>query len=279
MVRGQPVSCTAHLEPQAPFVVLERLAMAEGHELRDASEQHAEQSFSWSGPAAVSTEVGIKVRAGEHVLLARSLFLVKARSFPRLELPAELPAWEYGEDALFGGWPPPLRSVADNLVADGSLGQFSLVLQAAHTQYVEDGPNARWFYVAEPIAPPRVQVRLHRALGPEDPFYKLQKGGSSGACLPGDVDDLRNAVLRHEGAAPGETPSHYAESRKALQLRDLQAELEELHLFYDDAMSKEALHDILHKKLQAFLNQLHEDQRQSVDAAAPVRMRCRLRYP
>jgi hypothetical protein len=278
VVRGGNVSCTARLEPAAPFVVTRRVSTAEGHELKDNSEQHAEQEFSWSGPAAVSTQVAITVRAGSEALTARAEFQVKARAFPRLALPAATPPWDYGPDDAFGGWPPRLRPGPEQIVADGALGKFSLQLPTPRVQYVEEGPDARWFYVAEPVTPPRAQVRLHRALSPSDAFYDLQYG-SGDSCRGGDMEALRAAVLRHEGAAPSEAPSHYSETRRAFDTRDLQAEFEQMTLFYDEAMSREALHEAVRKKLQAFLDKLHDDQLQTVDVAAPVRMSCRLRYP
>lgn len=287
VVRAANVACSARLEPIGPMTVTELRAESERNVLRDPAEKHAAGEYVWSGIAVADTRVRVTVRSfsGE-TLTGSSGFSVAPRQLPHLAVPDARPAWEYGEDSLFGGWPPRVAqasSPADPITADGSLGALTISLSSPRTRYVEEGPNARWFYVSEPVPQPVVRVFLSRALKPADPFYLLQNGGPVVALRPGcaraDLDVLRDRVLEHEGALPSDRPSHFGETRKAFEERDVQGEVEEMRLFYDQALAGDPLQRLVGKKLQNFLDALRIDQRETVDARAPVRLPCRLHYP
>ncbi len=220
VLRGDRVECQARLDPDAPFTVVERIARAEGHVLRD----DRDPSPIWAGIAAVDTEVEMTVRAGERLLTARSRFAVRSRPFPPLRLPPQPPEAQPGDDGLAGS--------------------FTLSLEAPRTLYVEDGPDAQWFIVAEPVPAPRATLRVHGGLPPE----------------------VQRNVLRHEGA-------HYRESRRSLEERDLQREIEDLHVFYAEAMAGDPLHERVRRKLQSFLDGIHDEQQLTVDEAMPIHMR------
>ena len=286
--RGERVECV--VRAPEPFAIVEWRAEAQGHVVHNALDVR-----SWAGPAAVDTNVFVTVRSeggtappgmqvrgpasASGVVTASAGFVVAPRSFPRVDLHAEPPPWSYGEDSLFGGWPPLVRggsSAVDPIAADGSLGVFLITLPTPRTRYVEEGPDARWFYVEEPLAQPELRMRLSRALKPGDPFYAAQRPGSIGLsrwpCDAGEMDLLRQRVVDHE-------TRHFAETRRAFARRDLSREIEAMHLFLDDAMRGDPLHEQVHARLQSFLDQLRRDQRETVDVRAPVLLRCRLRYP
>lgn len=270
--RGERVECV--VRAPEPFAVIEWRSEAEGHVVHNALDVR-----SWAGPAAVDTNVSITVRDPQGTHVASAGFVVAPRAFPRTGLHEEPPPWSYGEDALFGGWPPRVSGGAsglDPLVADGALGVFLITLPTPRTRYVEEGPDARWFYVEEPLAQPEVRTRLSRALKPGDPFYAAQRGGPfTGVRPPCDaagMDLLRERVAAHEAL-------HFAETRRAFARRDLARETEAMHLFLDEAMSGDPLHEQVRARIQGFLDGLRRDQRVTVDERAPVLLRCVLRYP
>lgn len=298
-LRGTQVACTASVVPPQTALLVERLAVAGGHTLRDDSEVKLEPGalFTWAGAAVVPTTVVVRAVAAGQSLRGEASFTVAAREWPALALrplpPPQLEqnaGWEYGPDALFGGWPPAVREAGaqgtdragDRILADGSLGIFRLTLASPPTQYVSEGPNARWFYVAEPAPAPVARVFLSRALRPGDPFYEAQQGGAGDGlrergCGFHDLEVLRTGVLQHEGAVAGPQPSHRSESLRRLEEEALQRKLEELTLFLDDAMDGPPLSTRIDTRIRDFLASLTAGQRLSVDQRAPVRLSCRLR--
>jgi len=78
--------------------------------------------------------------------------------------------------------------------------------------------------------------------------------------------EVQRNVLHHEGA-------HYRESRRSLEERDLQREIEDLHLFYAEAMAGDPLHERVRRKLQSFLDGIHDEQQLTVDEAMPIHIR------
>jgi len=160
--------------------------------------------------------VEMTVRAGGQLLTAQSRFTVQPRQFTALRLPPQPPEAEAGEETMAGS--------------------FTLSIDSPRTLYVEEGPDAQWFIVAEPVPPPRAAVRLNSALPP----------------------DAQRLVLRHEAA-------HYEDARRSLERKDLQAEIEALHVFYDQAMAGLPLHERMQWKLQGFLDKFRDRQRLTVE--------------
>jgi|GEM_PF-1526138 len=284
VVRGEEVVCTALVVPPQQAVFTERLAIASGHLLRDGSQIPAApaEPFVWRGTAVLPTTVIVHALAGDVSLRGAASFDVLPRAFPKFEWHGV--SWNFGPDELFGGWPPRVRSSADagrgdHIVADGSLGLFRLTLTSPRTEYVSSGPDARWFFVREPAPPPEVSVLISRALRPGDPFYQAQQAALDRDCGANDLELLRLGVLQHEGAVPGPLPSHYGESKRILEEADLETSLEAMTLHLDEATGGPALALRIDRRIRALLDQLTAQQRVTVDARAPVRLRCRLRPP
>ena len=285
LVRGGQVACSARVEPPLPFVLVSKRAFAGGHRLDDPSEQRFEPGGEarWAGVAVRDTRVEFTVHSGGAELRGEAAFAVEPRRWPRLTLAGEVAPWDFGPDPLFGGWPPRLRlSGADPQVADGTLASFLLTQPSPPVAYADEGPDARWLYVGAPAPQPHGQAWVSRALRPADPFYELQTGGGGPPrpfCGRNDLELLRRRLLQHEGAAASDGPSHFVESRRALERRDLQAELEAQTLFYDDAVLGPTLGQRIEALINAALESMTTDQIDSVDRHNPVGLPCRLRFP
>jgi hypothetical protein len=282
VVRGEQVSCVARLEPPGPFLLLEKRAVASGKLLVDPSHARFESGgeVHWSGPAVLDTEVRIRVRAPEGELVSRAAFTVEPRRWPRLQLQGIVAPWDYGDDALFGGWPPRLRG--DGLVVDGTLAALRVSQASPPVAYAEEGPDARWLYVGRPAPPPTAHAYLSRALRPGDPFYQAQRGefgGMEPPCGARDLEILRTRLLEHEGSAVSDRPSHFRESQAAFARRDLQRELEAQALFYDDAVMGPTLGERLAALITRALAEMKRAQSLTVDKEAPVILACRLTRP
>lgn len=284
MLRGELVTCSALVSPPQPAIFTERIAVAGGHALRDESEVRAApgEPFVWEGEAVLATTVIVHAFAGDEPLRGEASFEVVPRAFPKLKLPAV--SWEFGPDWLFGGWPPAIRRTfekdpGDHILADGSLGLFRISISSPHTEYVSEGPDARWFLVAEPTPTPLVTVLVSRALRPGDPFYLAQRGSLHTDCNFHDLELLRIGVLQHEGALPGPLPSHYSESKRMLEEAGLEKALEAMVLSLDEAMAGPPLSSRVDGQIRALLDRMTAEQRISVDERAPVRLRCLLRPP
>jgi len=282
VVRGEQVTCVARLEPPGPFLLLEKRAVANRKLLVDPSHARFESGgeVHWAGPAVLDTDVRILVRAGEEDLLARASFTVEPRRWPRLQLPGIVAPWDYGDDEMFGGWPP--RGRPDGLVLDGTLAALRVSQASPLVAYAEEGPDARWLYVGRPAPPPSAHAYLSRALRPGDPFYLAQRGEQGGIqskCGARDLENLRRRLLEHEGSAVSDRPSHFRESQATFDRRDLQAELEAQALFYDDAVNGPTLGERLEALITDALSQMTREQTSTVDREAPVILGCRLTRP
>jgi hypothetical protein len=282
LVRGEQVACVARLEPPGPFLLLEKRAIARGRPLVDPSQARFESGgeVHWSGPAVLDTEVLIRVRTPEGELVARAAFTVEPRRWPALQLPGIVASWNYGDDEMFGGWPP--RGRADGLVVDGTLAALRVSQASPPVAYAEEGPDARWLYVGRPAPPPSAHAYVSRALRPGDPFYQAQRGergGIQSPCGASDLEDLRRRLLEHEGAAVSDHPSHFRESQAAFGRRDLQADLEAQALFYDDAVTGPTLGERLAALITKTLGAMTIEQSRTVDREAPVILGCRLARP
>jgi hypothetical protein len=279
LVRGEQVTCMARLEPPGPFLLLEKRAVARGKPLVDPSQGRFESGgeVHWSGPAVLDTEVRIRVRTPEGDLTARAGFTVEARQWPRLQLPGIVAPWDYGDDEMFGGWPP--RGRADGLVVDGTLAALRISQASPPVAYAEEGPDARWLYAGRPAPPPSAHAYVSRALRPDDPFYRAQRGelgGIQAPCGARDLEDLRRRLLEHEGAAVSDHPSHFRESQAAFDRRDLQADIEAQALFYDDAVMGPTLGERLTALITKALGEMTREQSRTVDREAPVIIGCKL---
>jgi len=282
LVRGEQVSCSARLDPPGPFLLLEKRAVARGKLLVDPSHGRFESGgeVSWSGPAVLDTEVRVRVRAGEEEIAGRAAFTVEARRWPRLQLPGIVAPWDYGDDAMFGGWPP--RARPDGLVLDGTLSILRVSQASPPVAYAEEGPDARWLYVGGPAPPPSDHAYVSRALRPGDPFYEAQRGELGGIqppCGARDLEELRRRLLEHEGSAVSDHPSHFRESQRAFARRDLQADLESQALFYDDAVAGPTLGERLTALITNALSEMTREQSRTVDRESPVMLGCRLTRP
>ena len=282
VLRGEQVTCTARLDPPGPFLLLEKRAVASGKLLVDPSPARFESGgeVSWSGPAVLDTEIRIRVRTSEGDLVSRAAFTVEPRQWPRLQLPGIVAPWDYGDDEIFGGWPPRMR--ADGLVLDGTLAALRVSQASPPVAYAEEGPDARWLYVGRPAPPPMAHAYVSRALRPGDPFYQAQRGefgGIQAPCGARDLEDLRKRLLEHEGSAVSGRPSHFRESQAAFARRDLQAVLEAQALFYDDAVVGPTLGERVTALITSALTQLTREQSLTVYKEAPVILGCRLTRP
>ena len=285
LVRGEQVACSARVEPARPFVLVARRALAGGHRLDDPSEQRFETGGEarWAGVAVRDTRVEFIAHSAGVELRGAAGFTVEPRRWPRLRLAGEVAPWGFGTDTLFGGWPPRLRLAgADPQVADGTMATFLLTQASPPVAYVDEGPDARWLYAGAPAPQPHGQAWVSRALRPGDPFYEMQTGGGGPPrpfCARNDLELLRHRLLQHEGAATSDGPSHFGESRRALDRRDLQAELEAQTLFYDDAVRGPTLGQRLDALIRSALESMSVEQLDSVDRGNPVGLPCRLRFP
>jgi hypothetical protein len=282
VVRGEQVTCTARLEPPSAFLLLEKRAVANGKLLVDPSQPRFESGgeVSWSGPAVLDTEVRVRVRTPEAELAGRAAFTVEPRKWSRLQLPGIVAPWDYGDDAMFGGWPP--RGRADGLVVDGTLAILRVSQASPPVAYAEEGPDARWLYVGRPAPPPTAHAYVSRALRPGDPFYEAQRGELGGIqppCGARDLEELRRRLLEHEGSAVSDHPSHFRESQAAFARRDLQADLEAQALFYDDAVAGPTLGERLTVLITNALSEMTREQSRTVDRENPVIVGCRLTRP
>jgi hypothetical protein len=282
LVRGEQVTCTARVEPPGPFVLLAKRAVARGRKLDDPAQARFESGgeVHWTGPAVLDTEVTIRVRTAEGDLSARTGFTVEPRRWPRLQLPGIVAPWEYGNDEMFGGWPP--RSRPDGLVLDGTLAALRVSQASPPVEYAEEGPDARWLYIGRPAPPPSARAYVSRALRPGDPFYLAQRGELGGIqepCGARDLEDLRRRLLEHEGSAVSGRPSHFRESQVAFDRRDLQADLEAQALFYDDAVKGPTLGERVTALITKALAEMTREQSLTVDKEAPVILGCRLTRP
>jgi hypothetical protein len=302
LVRGEQVTCIARLEPEGSFLLVDKRAVAGGRTLVDPSPGRFETGgeVHWSGPAVLDTEVRIRVRAPlqepafsplrlatperpappQIELSAGASFTVEPRRWPRLQLPGIVAPWDYGTDEMFGGWPPRARS--DGLVLDGTLAILRVSQASPQVAYAEEGPDARWLYVGRPAPPPSAHAYVSRALRPGDPFYEAQRGelgGIQAPCGARDLEDLRQRLLGHEGAAQSKKPSHFRESQAWFDRRDLQMELEAQVLFYDDAVVGPTLGERASGLITKALAEMTREQSRSVDREAPVIIGCRLSRP
>ncbi|MFL5247339.1 MAG: hypothetical protein ACJ79V_05895 [Myxococcales bacterium] len=283
VVRGEQVTCTARLDPPGPFLLLEKKAVARGRTLVDRSRARFETGgeVHWSGPAVLDTEVSIQVRTADgSALAARTGFTVEPRRWPPLLLPGVVAPWDYGDDEIFGGWPPRARS--DGLVLDGTLAALRVSQASPQVAYAEEGPDARWLYVARPAPPPSAHAYVSRALRPGDPFYEAQRGERGGIqepCGARDLEDLRTRLLEHEGAIQSGRPSHFRESQGWFARRDLQTDLEAQALFYDDAVNGPTLGARLTGLITQTLGEMTREQSRTVDREGLVILRCRLARP
>ncbi|MFL5429784.1 MAG: hypothetical protein ACJ79M_09200, partial [Myxococcales bacterium] len=256
---------------------------ARGRTLVDRSRARCETGgeVHWSGPAVLDTEVSIEVRTADgSALAARTGFTVEPRRWPPLLLPGVVAPWDYGEDEIFGGWPPRARS--DGLVLDGTLAALRVSQASPQVAYAEEGPDARWLYVARPAPPPSAHAYVSRALRPGDPFYEAQRGERGGIqepCGARDLEDLRTRLLEHEGAIQSGRPSHFRESQGWFARRDLQTDLEAQALFYDDAVNGPTLGARLTGLITQTLGEMTREQSRTVDREALVILRCRLARP
>ncbi len=303
--RGSIVTCSARLRPQGPVTLIEKRALAGGHaEVERESAELADGAIDWSGPAVVDTTVvfRVKPKGASRELTAAARYAVQPRRWPA-SLGLESLPWEYGPDDLFGGYPPrlaPGSTLEDPTPGQGALAVTRIDLDNAPWLLATEGPNARWYYVSEPLrAPARYRVYLSRALKSDDPFFvaqhaetvpqtlgaghalTMERSQADTHCDEAAMSKLRFDILRHEGASDAPYPNHRSEYQRALsQELTLQAELEALTGHLDDfTPPAPSFAEAISARIRAWLEAARARQQWLETAEGRVVFRCTLRYP
>jgi hypothetical protein len=289
VVRRQEVTCTGTVVPATAYILAEKRAEAEGHELVEASEeQHAAgDPVIWRGPAIVETRVTMKVRVpgptGEQELTGTASFTVTPAAWPRLSMPGR-PAPQVGSDKDLT-YPPAFEEAGQDVVPDGTLGMHVVDYNTPRVN-VSEGPNRNWFYVRNPVSILNVAIYTSRALEKGDPFYEEQRGIPPGQvigtryCSRADMDALKRQVVRHENA-------HYDAYVEYFAATDVQAQFERARMYVavetigqPGGLSFEALKQLWDERLdQEVFNASDAYQVQTVHSRDRVVIRCKFRYP
>jgi hypothetical protein len=165
---------------------------------------------SWKGRMVVSGEIGINALLNGAPVSATKRITVRDRRWPRPAVrPHEEPATHL---------PSPANVTRPGHLADSHVDDAPS--PPVTGVRIGEGPNAGWWYVANPIQDIRVTVHINEAaFQTGSAWYNLQTGGTwtdpstgirhpNGYCRTWQVPELRRLTREHEGSGASPVMSH-----------------------------------------------------------------------
>ncbi len=233
-VRRTAVHCVASMSDSSDFILTRLRSSISGTTIVDTVMVGGavQTSYDWSGPALVTTKLEFfAVSRGDSVRGRTSFSVVRDtrrfRDVTQSDPPEQRRA--RGRPILSASYPGMIRTDSGWTILEGGLGHTWHLWPDYTLDIVRHGPNRGLVYAdtfswfdPRPGGPQATSVAagtyLSVALFPEDPFYRLQRGGGDHCTAP-DIEVLRQDIYAHE-------VTHY---RRVIALR-LQLDL---HITYE----------------------------------------------
>lgn len=204
VVRGSTIDCRVTSTAGEMTDVSWSFTDARGHVIRDS------MRTSWAGRMLISGRLTVQARLNGAVAADDTTITVGPRRWPRPSVVAhEEPATHLPSPANVTR----LGHLADSHVDDAPSPPVTGVR-------IDEGPNAGWWYVPNPIQDIRVTVHINEAaFQAGSAWYNLQTGGTwtdpntgikhpNGYCRRWQVPELRRLTREHEGSVASPVMSH-----------------------------------------------------------------------
>jgi hypothetical protein len=288
VLRGARVECTAAVDgDDADWQVANWLFEADGVRITPAGYTQK----TWAGIMVRGGTVTVTAVVGGETKTARTQVTVDERTdwAGRMPYPAAEPRPQLDVN-LEADWPPmPVRDSAGYVVwVAGGFGQYTFGIDwQGHLTSVGSGPNANFWYFADPPGWLEPKVWISPFLDPAHPFYASQHARQARERAPQRYQDycsstnmqaIAREVVAHEGQVGGPRISHHEHKIVYVAQHDPGPAVERV-VFYA-AASTVSMNDVVGAELdKAYVDALRTDDKAVVHASSNLfTPTCKLRY-